>query len=183
MRSILTGPRALVAFSERDMDIPKWAAGKFKVNPETKCWEWVGVRAASKSYPTITVNQKEVRGNRLMLEAKLGRNLGPSEHALHKCDCKSCINPSHLYAGTHAKNMRDASVRGLLPAGENAPRAKLTNAQAMEIKHTYSLGGITIREIARRYGLSDVAVRNLLIGKTWKRALAAACEAIAKETT
>ena len=32
---------------------------------------------------------------------------------LHHCDNKPCIRPTHLYAGDHSQNLRDAYARGL----------------------------------------------------------------------
>lgn len=34
---------------------------------------------------------------------------------LHRCDVKGCINPDHLEAGTHQKNIRDFFARGITP--------------------------------------------------------------------
>jgi len=36
----------------------------------------------------------------------------------HKLDNPKCINPSHLYCGTHKENMRDVSISGVV-AGKN----------------------------------------------------------------
>ena len=38
-------------------------------------------------------------------------DLGPDEHALHKCDNIPCINPRHLEFGDNTKNQQDASRR------------------------------------------------------------------------
>src|SRR5882762_7058372 len=38
---------------------------------------------------------------------------------LHTCDNAWCINPDHLYVGTHGDNMKDRSVRGRVATKAN----------------------------------------------------------------
>jgi hypothetical protein len=94
----------------------------------------------------------------------------------HKCDVPACVNPDHLELGTHAQNMRDMTERGRqargevlakLKRGELAPHAKLTAAQVSEIRSTYAQGDVTRAELARRYGVSQVQIGNVVRGKCW----------------
>lgn len=91
-------------------------------------------------------------------------------HVLHKCDNGPCCNPAHLFLGTHLDNMADMYNKGRNTRGATA-RAKLTEAQALEIKRTYryekSRKWSNAKELAAQYGVGVGTISNLVAGRTW----------------
>lgn len=76
------------------------------------CWFWLA-GIADTGYGQFAVASDELYGcHRLVLAAELRRALLPSEWALHRCDERSCVNPSHLRVGTPSENKYDAVRRG-----------------------------------------------------------------------
>lgn len=67
----------------------------------------------------------------------------------HKCDTRSCINPKHLFLGTHQDNSSDMVSKGRSPTG---PLSKLTLDQQEEVKRLK--GRVSYKEVAPRYGIS-----------------------------
>lgn len=79
---------------------------KIAIIPFHTCWEWIGDKN-EKGYGRF--NNK--KAHRLMYE--MTYSLFPSNlHVLHKCDNPSCVNPEHLFLGTHSDNMRDKVSKG-----------------------------------------------------------------------
>jgi len=50
----------------------------------------------------------------LVCERAHGKPRKGRNHARHTCDNTICVNPRHLLWGSHADNMHDAAVRGLM---------------------------------------------------------------------
>lgn len=83
---------------------------------------------------------------------------------LHRCDVPGCVNPDHLYAGTHQQNMNDRKDRdrhdGKRRRGANHPLARLSNEQANEIRRR-ALAGESQRKLAKEFGISQPHVSRL----------------------
>ena len=78
--------------------------------PNTGCWLLLGA-LGTHGYGSTTSLGRRVSSHRLSYEAHVGE-IARGKIVLHKCDTKSCVNPSHLTLGTHHDNAIDRSKRG-----------------------------------------------------------------------
>lgn len=72
----------------------------------------------------------------------------------------------NLAWGTREENMEDMRRHGTLAQGESAVQAKLTEVQVREIRAARGL--IPQKELAQKYGISQVAVSFIMTRRTWK---------------
>jgi hypothetical protein len=88
----------------------------------------------------------------------------------HRCDNRSCINVDHLLPGSHADNMRDKVERNRQHKGEQIKQHKLTEEQVCEVRSLYRprQRGLTQRELATRYGVSQSAISLVITGRNWR---------------
>ena len=131
--------------------------------PSAECLE-----VSRRSYPSITMQGKKELISRLMLSWKIGRPLYEGECALHDCDNPRCIRPEHLSLGSREKNNRDMKERGRSSRGSERPLAKLTEAQAVEIRTLYKKGEITENKLASRFGVSSSTIHRILSYESWR---------------
>ena len=90
----------------------------------------------------------------------------------HTCDNRKCINPDHLYAGTHKSNMHDMISRGRdnfvgCPNGERHKDAKLTEKKVIAIRARNNAGE-GYRVLAKAYGVDRTTIKYIVKRVTWK---------------
>ncbi len=103
--------------------------------------------------------------HRLVAEAFIG-NRPEGCQINHKDGNKLNNYPSNLEYVTPKQNVRHAYDIGIRQPGEGHNAAKLTTAQVFEIieKAKYA----RIPELAHDYKVTETAIRNILIGKSWQ---------------
>lgn len=74
------------------------------------CMLWKG-KIGIDGYGQIMINKKRQRVHRISYETFKG-NIPQGLYMCHTCDTPSCINPDHLFPGTHEENMQDMANKG-----------------------------------------------------------------------
>lgn len=92
------------------MDVRFWK--HVRIGTPSECWEWTGnrmqngygtLRCPGREGGIVTAHRYSAMLNFGMFDRRLQVN--------HQCDNRSCVNPAHLYLGTHEDNMRDLRTR------------------------------------------------------------------------
>lgn len=132
------------------------------------CWYWYG--ASHKLGYGLMSALGESKAHRVSWKLHYGE-IPEGLMVLHKCDVRNCVNPDHLFLGTHKDNMQDMSSKGRghinhLP-GELSSRGKLTNLQAQEIREQFAHGDVLQKELARKYSVSPMAISRIIRKETY----------------
>ena len=75
---------------------------------------------------------------------------------LHRCDNPRCINPKHLFLGTHEENMNDMWMKGRGNSKINRDDANAIYKSDASNKH-----------LSLKYGLSERTIRHIRTGRAW----------------
>lgn len=123
--------------------------------------------APADGYGRVKVNGKSIVASRYVCE--LAHGLAPTDHhqAAHACGNghHGCVNPHHLSWKTAKENSADRIIHGTHDRGERSANAKITNAQAREIRDMK--GSVTLREVSDKFGISQASVSLIQNGIHW----------------
>ena len=136
------------------------------------CWLWLSGFFDS-GYGQFRAGAYKIRAHR----AAWALTRGPIPDGicvLHSCDNPPCVNPAHLFLGTHADNAADREAKGrgvfVVPPpmpGEANPAAKLDWETVRRIR-ARAAEGSSLRQLSTQFGISPSQAGNIVRGSCWR---------------
>jgi hypothetical protein len=136
---------------------------------DDECWEWTAGKL-KRGYGQFTAayhhgySRLAHRFSYLISHGELSEEL----MVCHACDNPSCVNPKHLFLGTHADNMQDCVSKGRHYhaefQGESHWKARLTESDIIAIRSDSR----TLSAIGRDYGCSKSHVGHIKNRRIWR---------------
>jgi hypothetical protein len=144
-------------------------------SPIGVCWEYTKAKDGSFGYGSLPISMSERKAHRLAYKVLVGP-IGDSL-VLHKCDNPCCINPVHLFLGTHKDNADDmiSKSRGDWSQSKHGTQKsfsvsrKLTEELVYEIKSLLSI--YSDSKIASMFNCSRRNICKIRHGLTWKHVI------------
>lgn len=138
------------------------------VNITNECWLWIGC-INNKGYGKIFIDKvRTIYAHRLSYIIHHG-SIKQKMFVCHTCDNPACVNPDHLYLGNNTDNMQDCSRKNRTTFGTKSANAKLTEKDVIYIKKNYTPYKIPMSFFANKFKVNEETVRNIIIGRTWRR--------------
>src|SRR6266496_700029 len=132
------------------------------------CLEWTGWKD-KKGYGEISIASYPYMAHR----ASYALHVGPIPHGvkvLHKCDNPSCINPEHLFLGSHQDNVADCVKKRRHTYGERQWKAVVTEDDVLKIRaiNPHRNGPIMIKTVAKSYGVTPKQISRIVKRTSWR---------------
>ena len=127
---------------------------KYRIDEQTGCWIWTGAIMTG-GYGMICAGKGmgNIGAHRASYMLRHG-DLAHRVQVLHRCDNPNCVNPDHLFIGSHQANMKDMEVKG---------RAKgLERSDQIDKMLTLLEVGISQTMVANLFGVHRTTIQRTL---------------------
>lgn len=139
---------------------------KVEIQGPDDCWLW-RAGLTGQGYGGFHLGGSTVMAHRVSYEL----TYGPVPEGLvirhRECDNPPCVNPRHLMPGTHRQNKADSTGKMRHLFGERHHKTPLSETDVRAIR-TDHLRGARPVDLAKTYGISNVAIINILKGQSWR---------------
>ncbi len=124
----------------------------------SECWLWNGL-VGTHGYGQFTYNKKSIMTHRFSWFIHHGKM--PDLLVLHKCDVRRCVNPDHLFEGTHQDNSDDKIRKGRNP--KTLPGAcKIDDDTVRLIRKLWVPYKLSMKKLALQLGLHIKTIETAL---------------------
>lgn len=129
----------------------------FEKNASNGCWEWIGASRGT-GYGAIQDGGRLRSAHRVSYELHHGP-IPSGMCVCHVCDRPQCVNPEHLFLGTHKDNAWDKVNKGRAnaPWGKQHHACKLSEADILVIRASHDKG----IELSRRFGVCPSTITKI----------------------
>jgi hypothetical protein len=131
------------------------------------CWLWTGAKSGRNDkykHGTIGVaSRKSQLAHRVAWQLYRGE-IPPGMQVLHRCDNPLCVNPDHLFLGTHADNMADMKAKRRSTFGERSAKTKFTEDMVRYILNSTEPNTV----LAIRFSVNQASISNIRHRKHWR---------------
>jgi len=137
--------------------------------PNTGCHLWTG-NYKHTGYGGFTYyNNKSMTSSRasyLIFKGEIPNGM----QVCHSCDVKECVNPDHLFVGTHKDNVQDMIQKGrkMSSFGVLNGMSKITDEIVRTIRQNYTGAWGEQKRLCEQYGISAPQMSGLLNNKFWR---------------
>jgi len=144
------------------------------------CWKWTASKN-KKGYGVFRASGQQL-AHRVSYQTFVDE-IPEGLFVLHHCDNPECVNPKHLFLGTHQDNMKDAVIKrrkqGIYPKkqskghtsrnrGETSGQAKLTWVKVREIREKYAEGTTSLTKLGKEYGVAFQQISRIINNQCWQ---------------
>ena len=119
------------------------------------CWDWAG-SINPKGRPILNHQGRTIQAHRATYMVWVG-DIPEGLQINHLCDRPVCVNPDHLYAGTHQENMDDKVLRGRWRGHQ-----VLTEDETDFIAEQYPQGLVSQTLLAEMFGVGQTAISKVV---------------------
>jgi len=125
---------------------------------DTPCWIWTAYTVHT-GYGQFWNGVRLILAHRFSWELHFGI-LPKNLLICHKCDNPACVNPEHLFMGTHKDNMED-----MIAKNRDYHNKKLTDAQVLQIYNSVN----PAKNLAEKYNVHVATIHEIKRGVTYKK--------------
>lgn len=143
---------------------------KIHHEPMSGCWLWGGA-LDSNGYGQLRRDGARAgvsQATALALMLYRGMAVPHGMVVCHHCDNPPCVNPDHLFLGTHQDNCDDKHRKGRarFAKGADFARSAMTDDDVLNMRNARAFGE-PLTALAHRYGITCSAAGHICVGRTW----------------